>query len=857
MSEPDRQHVFDDDILHQLDQIDEELPTGLEDDARLASGVPESQRGDDLEFIEMTGLTTEGDDEEEPVEAAVQNPDLDPQRPISFYEKGVADVDESLAPGILETAAQASEEIVPETMDAAESPGLRELLEQRLAQEHPVEKGAAALVDIPEGDDFAEDTSAGEPEELSPDSDYNDDRLEEAGTPQGLEPGFQQDDADEPDDDIAGAYEDQSQEDNVPGEDAVVYGPDDLTGMLTDEDMGQPEGLIAAEAEEETNARPDLGEAEEYLEELQSQTASAGDANEDDDIADLERLLKENQPPAMDDEPEDATGETPDEDYATGELVEETTPMPSEMGHEESPEEYPLSMTDAGSGPMAEELAAAPVAASPPEEEDLLPHDVESVEAPRRQTSRSHKRRVKRRRLLRIVGALFAVAILAGLCYLAYDLYWQRAETPEALLRRAQEYAQEGKHRAAYQRYNEFLKRFPTHPERGTAQFMAAFSLQLSPPEGGSLTEQQYDEAIALLKQFIEDNPAHQKVPRAQSLIGILYYRLGQYGHAIDWLRDPELRLKDSGAETAILRTLARSYAMRGEVAKAEGAYLQAAAIEENPSPDADYNELGNLFLNIAEGADTAEAAGAAREKAITYWQHAVHFPGITPPQRRQIEDKIELQQEKLSIGGQAEMSTGMTPIAVPETAPDAEPLLEEPLVDAVEEMPVAPPEAPVEVEPGIEAMEAENPVAAVPAEPVEAPQVVAPEAVEPMVEPIPEPVAETAPVAEPAAMEDETPPATDAIPEPPAEEETATPEAGTDTASAEAAEDSTDDWAIGLPEEDWVAGQQPAPETVIDAEPEQPAVEEPEAAPEENLKNTPVSAEEQEENLLPAVGAQ
>lgn len=93
-------------VRQQLASIDGNLFSGMPVDDRYESGVPEGQRGNSLAFIQMTGLTrpplrpaTHGTDG-----SLAQVPiydDLNAAGPVSFYEKGVADVDDSLGQDVL------------------------------------------------------------------------------------------------------------------------------------------------------------------------------------------------------------------------------------------------------------------------------------------------------------------------------------------------------------------------------------------------------------------------------------------------------------------------------------------------------------------------------------------------------------------------------------------------------------------------------------------------------------------------------------------------------------------------------------------------------------------------------------
>lgn len=93
-------------VRQQLASIDGSLFNGMPVDDRYESGVPETQRGNSLDFIQMTGLTRP------PLRQALHNiegalaqapiyDDLNPQGPLSFYEKGVSDVDDTLGGDLL------------------------------------------------------------------------------------------------------------------------------------------------------------------------------------------------------------------------------------------------------------------------------------------------------------------------------------------------------------------------------------------------------------------------------------------------------------------------------------------------------------------------------------------------------------------------------------------------------------------------------------------------------------------------------------------------------------------------------------------------------------------------------------
>ena len=97
---PDQDSPFDasDDQLMSsdpLDALDSSLLDNIAEDARLNSGVPGGQRVSDLDFIQMAGLTRNVPSESDDLLASG---DMDPNKPVSFFEAGIADVDASMAP---------------------------------------------------------------------------------------------------------------------------------------------------------------------------------------------------------------------------------------------------------------------------------------------------------------------------------------------------------------------------------------------------------------------------------------------------------------------------------------------------------------------------------------------------------------------------------------------------------------------------------------------------------------------------------------------------------------------------------------------------------------------------------------
>ncbi|GMV99303.1 MAG: hypothetical protein AMXMBFR84_04420 [Candidatus Hydrogenedentota bacterium] len=93
------------DVYGELEHIEKALSGEIAGDPRLGSGVPDHLRGADSDFLAMSGL------EDNAVESQPRSDDLDPSKPVSFYERGVADVDSSMAPGTMEDAYRNGEDV--------------------------------------------------------------------------------------------------------------------------------------------------------------------------------------------------------------------------------------------------------------------------------------------------------------------------------------------------------------------------------------------------------------------------------------------------------------------------------------------------------------------------------------------------------------------------------------------------------------------------------------------------------------------------------------------------------------------------------------------------------------------------
>ena len=82
-------------------ELEEKLLNSAADDSRLSSGVQPLSGNSDLRFINMSGLAEPVSEESEALASdtpEVQYTDTDPEAPLSFYEKGIDDVDAQMDP---------------------------------------------------------------------------------------------------------------------------------------------------------------------------------------------------------------------------------------------------------------------------------------------------------------------------------------------------------------------------------------------------------------------------------------------------------------------------------------------------------------------------------------------------------------------------------------------------------------------------------------------------------------------------------------------------------------------------------------------------------------------------------------
>ena len=564
--ENDRNGI-DEEILGQLEDIDDQLADELAADSRIESGVPDNQRGDDLDFIQMSGLTSPevADTPEDIVEEGAE--ETDTSQPLSFHEKGVADVDSTMAPGILESPSEADEEVAGGGDEAI--PALRDMIKEHQASHKEEELDEAplqeeqSLADTPQE---LEETAAALAEEEFPDEPTLEEINEEEEEPP-------QDEEPEVDVLYPMTHSEPLQPAQVESENAAAAAATVAASRTPREDPAP-----SRPSKPPRTPTPDISEAEEYLAELQSQS----------------RLRPAHIDPVDAEEPVSELPRGEDWESSGGE--------------------------DDGTGV--------------------------------RKRHRSHSRR--RRKIVKWIGWVLLACLMCIGVYVGYTRFRIETESPETLYWEAGVAQRAGEFAESSGTYRDFALRFPDHPLAPDAQFMAAYMMQLSQQEDGKRSREAYQLAAKMFDQFIKDNPGHPKVARAQVMLGVLDYHLGDYQAAVARLQNPDLRVLDDVAVLAVGRILARCYAELGEYDQAESTYLQVATTPANTRPDMDYDELGNMFRKMAESTMAGPRRLEYREKAVEYWKRASQFPGIAPTSRNELTRKASILEEQMRGEGES-----------------------------------------------------------------------------------------------------------------------------------------------------------------------------------------------------------
>lgn len=248
-----------------------------------------------------------------------------------------------------------------------------------------------------------------------------------------------------------------------------------------------------------------------------------------------------------------------------------------------------------------------------------------------------------RRRLIRIAVALGFIVVVGVVGTMAYMLVRAQMEPPEATLSKAEQLYAQRHYAEAATGFERFAQQHPADPQRPDALLRAAVALRLM--SAATVDEERVNlmRARGLLGQFLQEYPAHRKALRASVLDGEIAFALGEYGQAIDILRNPAIAVNDPDSALPALRTLALSHAQLGDYAAAESAFLQAASMDGNYATDKDYEQLGDLCKMWADRAESPEARQQFEAKAIQFWDQAMQVTTIDPADRANIKSKRTL----------------------------------------------------------------------------------------------------------------------------------------------------------------------------------------------------------------------
>lgn len=321
---------IDADVREHLDAIDGSLHEQLEQDARLTSGVPDDQRGDDLGFIQMSGLTRPRL-AEPPATPSVRE-DLDPSRPVNFFEAGVEDVDASMDPGSYDSAAADSEDLGIAGAPSETAKGLREILAQlgsegAVTEPSPEDEPPAPPLSVEDTLDAQSLVDAGGAallrREIELDAPTD---PAPAATPIETEPAVDEAPADPPE---GSTSEDLPAVDAIEGDDSTVeLSEDAVTAAL----LASLDGDGAPEMEPEAEAALEWNDSAESLEpgDVDDEPEALGTAAELSEDAVTAALLVS---PESDDAPEAGGAESEAGEWTTS---EEPTPQADETHFEEA-----------------------------------------------------------------------------------------------------------------------------------------------------------------------------------------------------------------------------------------------------------------------------------------------------------------------------------------------------------------------------------------------------------------------------------------------------------------------------------------------------------------------------------------
>lgn len=254
-------------------------------------------------------------------------------------------------------------------------------------------------------------------------------------------------------------------------------------------------------------------------------------------------------------------------------------------------------------------------------------------------TTHLHAGLPRRRRTLRFqrwFSMLGMVAMLGLVGYGAFRGYQYYTQTSPAAFASAEALIDAGRYREASAEFLRLYNRFQRFPIAADALFMAGYALQLE-PDTPRAAKEAYSEAIGIFERFIVEYPGHAKTPRAETLMGLLYYKTGRQLEAVNVLGSPDRRLRDPGAYLMSLRTLGQAYAELGQMENARSAFMRAAALESNMTPDADYVQLATIYQGAA--AQTGDPMQRRRyfQLAVEQWDFALQVAGLLKSRKEDI----------------------------------------------------------------------------------------------------------------------------------------------------------------------------------------------------------------------------
>jgi len=652
-------------VQDQLEALDGDLMRRIPADSRLESGVPEGQLSGALDFIQMTGLTRPparktGSGPVTNILDDPARPDIDTSAPLSFYEKGVADVDESMGDGDFDTGIR----------DAALDANL--VADEGTDRLAPPESNAAKA--------FSDIIAALE---------SNVGITSEEGTQsyEALEPVQS--------DDTVAALRSLADDLAAPmkrpvAPDAAEEGTADSIAMevtLPEETIGREHGGDAEETPLATTTAPAA----------EANTAPSIEAGLTESTDDFDELLASLDTGTSAETPASDISEATSKESETNDLSEDWdalldnvaragkdvahTPAPSPPGRGSLAKAEELMHVLSAQPGHPEKGRAASDYSDGQGEQDIEPvptYDYSAV--PSRRRSRRHSRLARRGWRLVKVALLLCITAGAGV-YLWLNILAPLVEKPEDLEANAAQLMDSGRYAEASVAFLQLARR--PSADRADAQFRAAYALTLDHRDRAvDQIHARYKSALEIFENFIKENPQHPKSTRALCLMGRLHYELGNYDTAIEILRDQIKPVDDPAAAMAMLRYLARSYMMTGAYEEAETSYLQAATLPGNYSAETDYLELGEMFRTRAGLSEDPAARAKLEDTAVAYWNRGVQVPGISP-------GRLDALQERLKWSAFTE-DANRTPSDASENEPAASPM------PAIEVAPETTPPSPV-----------------------------------------------------------------------------------------------------------------------------------------------------------------